>query len=97
MLIAVQHKATTCKDEQASYVYTVEDDSGTREVKFSMPLTTAIQFKSLTPIALHQAYYKQGREVVAQVLNEYYAALAKDGKRDAREKDTWLYRRFFLY
>lgn len=97
MLIAIQHKATSCKDGQAAYVYTLEDDGGTREVKFSMPLTTTVQFKSLAPIALHQAYHKQGREVVSQVLNEYYAALAKEGMRDAREKDIALYRRFFLY
>lgn len=97
MLISIQHKATACKDGQAAYTYTLEDDGGTREVKFSMPLTTAVQFNSLAPIALHQAYYKQGREAVAQALNDYYAILGKEGTRDARARDVSLYRKFFLY
>ena len=93
MLVSVQHKSTVCKDGNANYAYTVQDEDGMREIKFSMPLSLVILGASLTTIALHQAYYKQGREVVVQVLNEHYAILSKEGMRDARNLDVAFYRR----
>jgi hypothetical protein len=93
MLVSVQHKSTVCKDGNATYAYTIQDESGMREVKFSMPLSLVVMGGSLTTIALHQAYYKQGREVVAQALDEHYAILSKEGMQDARNLDIAFYRK----
>lgn len=97
MLLAITHKSTTCKGEDATYIYTIQDDNEDkpRDIKFSMPLSLVIQTNSLETIALHQAYGSQGRAVMVQVLNQHYALLAKEGNRNQREQDIAFYRRIF--
>ena len=95
MLLSVTHKSTTCKDGDGTYIYIVTDIYGPREIKFTMPISLAILGESLSTIALQQAYTKQGRTVLAQVLDEHYAILTREGYRNARQRDIEFYRRVF--
>jgi hypothetical protein len=95
MLQSIAHKSTACKDGNGTYVYTIVDTYGSHEVKFTMPFSLVVQAASLETIALHQAYWKQGRPMVEQVLNEHYTMLAKAGESNRRAQDIAFYRRVF--